>query len=267
MREVWKNIKQYENIYQVSNLGRIRSLDRIVIYLNGKKKFCKGKILKLFKNNKNYFAVNFRGKTFKVARLVAQEFVPNPNNYRCVIHIDGDGYNDCYINLQWAKCRTQTRQENKEKWISKERLYRVWRGIKDRCYDKNNNRYKNYGQLGIKMCNEWLENYQIFKKWAYLNGYDEKAKRGKKTIDRIDVYGNYEPNNCRFVNFKKQANNKKNNTVIQYKNKKMTIAEWSEITKISQGTIRYRIINGWDVEKTLTLKPKIGRNQYQSKKS
>ena len=88
------------------------------------------------------------------------------------------------------------------------RLYRVWKSMRQRCYLKSCRGYKWYGARGITVCPEW-EDYQAFKEWAIENGYDETAKRGDCTIDRIDVDGNYEPSNCRWVDMKTQAKNKR----------------------------------------------------------
>ena len=87
------------------------------------------------------------------------------------------------------------------------RLYHVWRGMIDRTERKGNRSYKNYGARGIKICKEWRENFDTFREWAIKNGYDETAKFGDCTIDRIDVDGNYEPNNCRWADAKTQALN------------------------------------------------------------
>lgn len=89
------------------------------------------------------------------------------------------------------------------------RLYNVWNTIKQRCLNPNNCSYKWYGARGITVCKEWLENYELFEKWALENGYKPEAARGETTIDRIDVDGNYEPSNCRWVTMQEQMKNRR----------------------------------------------------------
>lgn len=89
------------------------------------------------------------------------------------------------------------------------RLFRVWTNVKKRCNNPNYKGYKDYGGRGIMICEEWADNYELFREWALANGYDETAPRGKCTLDRINVNGNYEPSNCRWVDMKVQNNNKR----------------------------------------------------------
>lgn len=91
-----------------------------------------------------------------------------------------------------------------------DRLYRVWRGMIGRCEDPKNNSYKHYGAKGVSVCGDWKD-YKLFREWAVKTGYDPNAKRGECTLDRINPYGNYEPNNCRWVSMKIQSNNRRKN--------------------------------------------------------
>lgn len=106
MEEIWKDIKNFEGYYQVSNLGRVRSLDRIIVYNNGRKHIHKGKILNLKPKKTGYIDVylqkQFDSKNFLLHRLVAEAFIPNPNNYPIINHKDENPSNNCVDNLEWC---------------------------------------------------------------------------------------------------------------------------------------------------------------------
>lgn len=89
------------------------------------------------------------------------------------------------------------------------RLYNIWNCMKQRCGNPNNHNFKEYGGRGIAVCDEWKDSFEAFYEWAMENGYDPDAVRGKCTLDRVDVNGNYEPSNCRWTDMKIQANNRR----------------------------------------------------------
>lgn len=98
------------------------------------------------------------------------------------------------------------------------RLYDIWSGIKQRCYNSNRKSYSDYGKRGILMCDEWKNDFMIFYKWALENGYTENM-----SIDRIDVNGNYEPSNCRWVTDEEQRLNKRNTIYVEVFGEKKTL--------------------------------------------
>ena len=88
-------------------------------------------------------------------------------------------------------------------------IYGILQGMKDRCYNKNNHAYHLYGGRGIKVCDEWLKSTEAFIKWSYENGYVDGKPRSEQSIDRIDVNGDYCPENCRWVDKDIQNYNKR----------------------------------------------------------
>lgn len=91
------------------------------------------------------------------------------------------------------------------------RLYKKYMSMKQRCYNQNNPHYKDYGGRGIKVCDEWLNDFTKFEKWSYANGYDDNLGKWDCTIDRIDNDSDYRPDNCRWVDMKTQLNNTRRN--------------------------------------------------------
>jgi len=130
---------------------------------------------------------------------------------------------------------------------SKTRLYDIFCGMKKRCYNVKSLDYDRYGGRGIVICNEWLNDYEVFKAWALENRYDDT-----KTIGRIDNNGPYAPWNCCWEDRKAQANNTRRNRWMTCDGVTLTLHEWCEKTGISHPTLIQRLNAGWSEEKALT---------------
>lgn len=140
----------------------------------------------------------------------------------------------CIVGKQGTHLKTNTR------------LYETYCGMKKRCYNKKSKSYKHYGAKGIKVCNEWLEDFSNFYDWAYKNGYNDEL-----TIDRINVNKGYSPENCKWSTRQEQSYNKTTTHYFEYKNERKSIAEWSKITGIKSATLLYRINHNWDKNRVI----------------
>ena len=136
------------------------------------------------------------------------------------------------------------------------RLHQSYKDMLNRCHSTKNRSYNQYGKRGITVCNEWKNSFDSFKKWSLDNGYDKKL-----TLDRINVNGNYEPNNCRWISVKEQNNNRRNNVVVTYNGETMTLHELSErYTDISYKTLWARLNKGWDLSSAIETPVRRSRN-------
>ena len=146
-----------------------------------------------------------------------------------------------------CKCECSYKK-NKHIDGGKTRLNNIYSGMKARCYNSNLWNYKYYGLIGIKVCEEWKNNYQAFKEWAINNGYKDNL-----SIDRIDVNGDYSPDNCRWATDKEQKNNTRRNHYITYNGKTQSMKQWAEELNISYTVLRARLNRSkWSVEKAFT---------------
>lgn len=133
--------------------------------------------------------------------------------------------------------------------LSNTRLYRIWRGMNERCNNENCHAFSNYGGRGISICDEWLGENGLYNfiEWAMRNGYSDNL-----SIDRINVNGNYEPSNCRWADAKTQLDNRRPSTEWKKRKNKAKInwtiegvtkpaREWCKIFEKSYETVMYRV--------------------------
>lgn len=128
------------------------------------------------------------------------------------------------------------------------RLYSIWTGIKNRCYNKRAHTYRYYGARGIKMCDAWREDFVAFRDWALDNGYADSL-----SIERIDVDGDYCPENCTWIPFGQQQRNKRT-TVRVNDATLLDIAEALGLTSKDYDCVYQRYVGyGWPLEEALGL--------------
>ena len=119
-------------------------------------------------------------------------------------------------------------QAKKKHGMTHTRLYNIWKSMKERCYNRNAVNYNRYGGRGITICKEWQNNFQAFATWAQNNGYNDSL-----TIDRIDNYKEYSPDNCRWCDVQTQSKNRRSNVIVEYKGKKMCLKDAAKLSKIA----------------------------------
>lgn len=120
--------------------------------------------------------------------------------------------------------------------INIEKLFNIYKSMKNRCYKKDNISYKNYGGRGITICDEWLENRNAFIKWAIENNFEPGL-----SIDRVDNDKGYFPDNCKFSNRHEQTINKRNTILVLFNGEYVPICDMSEKTGLSYEKIRYKV--------------------------
>lgn len=124
------------------------------------------------------------------------------------------------------------------------RVHGIWRGMRLRCEDPSYTQYEDYGGRGIQVCERWR---------LFANFYEDMGEPGEgMSLDRIDVNGDYRPENCRWADRVTQQNNMRSNRHVEYKGETKTIAEWSRHTGLPYHVIRKRLNKSWPVEKALT---------------
>ena len=144
---------------------------------------------------------------------------------------------------------------------SRTRLYTIWCDMKQRCLNKNSVVFRYYGGRNISICKEWENDFNKFYDWAQKNGYSDNL-----TIDRIDVNGNYEPSNCRWITIQMQRKNTRNNIFVEIEGETKILKDWCDYYNITYTTVMSRLKLGWNIEKALKT-PARKHKEYNYAKS
>lgn len=168
----------------------------------------------------DYTKVDYIDAKHKVCIICPEhgEFWQVPN-----YHIDGCG---C------PQCGKEALYSHK---MSNSKIYKAHSGMLARCYNPNSFKYDCYGGRGIFVCDSWLE-FESFYSWAVQNGYKEGL-----TLERIDVNGNYEPSNCKWVPKREQYYNQRRTRFIYIHERKISLSELKDLLGIKRGILEYRL--------------------------
>lgn len=126
------------------------------------------------------------------------------------------------------------------------RLYGIWADMKQRCYNTKCTNYKYYGQRGIIVCEDWKNDFSVFKNWSFQNDYKEYLE-----IERINNNGNYEPSNCKWATELEQAFNKRNNVFCFIKGEKLNTLQVEKKYGIPHHIVLRRIKKGWNEDRII----------------
>lgn len=177
---------------------------------------------------------------------VDREAKGDPKIYKCKCNVCGwTSYFSLYKIQQITSCTHTNRnggyREYKPFWVNK-RLKQIFNGMMQRCYNSNDMHYGLYGQKGVKICDDWINNPSLFEAWSIKNGYDDSL-----TIDRINSNGDYCQNNCRWISLVDNAKYKTTTRLIEVNGEYHTGREWSTIIGYNINLInRYIKLYGLD---------------------
>lgn len=145
--------------------------------------------------------------------------------------------------------------------LSESPTYVSWHSMKIRCLNMKARCSKCHGKRGITICNRWLNSFENF-----VADVGERPTLAH-TLDRKDVNGNYEPENCFWATKKEQGRNRRTNVFVEINGVSKCIAEWAEINGIDRGVLRNRIKSGWPQDQWFTPKLSMGGKREKGKRS
>lgn len=160
--------------------------------------------------------------------------------------------------------------KNQERWrayvtshgLSRSKIYSVFQSMKQRCYYQASTKYHLYGGRGILICDEWLNDFTAFVRWAMANGWNDKLE-----VDRIDNDGPYSPENCRLATRGEQCRNKRDNVFFEMFGERKCAADWGDDPRcaVSRSTFESRLQYGWSFEEAFLVPLDVSRPSRPSR--
>ena len=166
-------------------------------------------------------------------------------------------------------CGCFSSEQSRERVLKRERpanikrIHEIYRAMKKRCYTESHPHFGRYGGRGILICDEWLSSKEAFTKWALSNGYSDNL-----TIDRIDVDGNYSPQNCRWATYREQMRNKSSTAFVEYDGELLQLQDFLDKHGLSYNRYYHcvkkqgGILNGKPIRQSARIGLQDGSSKY-----
>lgn len=207
--------------------------------------------------------IDLTGKRFGMLTVLSYSHTKNNSTYwlcRCDCGNTKTVLAGNLVGSRTKSCGCQQRkmaaEHNKSHGESKTRLYRIWKNMRNRCYNPKVRSYKDYGARGVRVCEEW-KRYEAFRDWAISSGYDDTL-----TIERIDSSGMYEPSNCKWIPKPDQGKNTSRIRYIEHNGKRMSLADWSKELGGGPNLVTTRLQRGWPEQDAVSIPPsQFGRSE------
>ena len=198
--------------------------------------------------------IDLAGERF--GRLVASKRDQSSKRWICIcdcgniVSVRADHLKDGHV----LSCGCLSSESSKNRFtthgMSRTRINRIWRGMKQRCFNPNATGYENYGGRGISVCSEWKNSFESFCDWAFKNGYSDSL-----SIDRIDGGGSYCPDNCRWETSFEQSRNTRANRVIDVDGNKMVLKDFCNMVGAPYHMVLKRLLRGWELYDAISIPP------------
>ena len=235
-----------------NSLGTDSTTSPLHVSLSGEKwRYSMGKFIDLTGQRFGMLTVIGQGESRVIGkRKVAKSYWKCQCDCGNIKEICGDNLrngltNSCGCQVRKSVIIRSTKHGFSKRGKNRSRIYKIWAKMKGRCENESDQSYMHYGARGICVCDEWHD-FLTFKDWAFSNGYSDDL-----TIDRIDVNGNYEPDNCRWVGMDVQLSNQRTTIKITLGNVTHSLKKWCELLNLNYTTVQARRRKGMDIYKAM----------------
>lgn len=193
----------------------------------------------------------------KVSRLTVLEDLGTVDKLRKIRCICECGVEKIFnyqnvISGKSKSCGCLIYEATKKHGLSNHQLYSVWEGMIQRCCNENAPKYENYGGRGVKICDEWRDDFKVFYEWAINNGYKQGLTLDKDILAEGKLGMLYSPEYCCFVTQKENTQKRTNSHLIEIDGEKKCISQWADFFNIKYHIFSGRWKKGWDLHKIIS---------------